>query len=247
LTLIASHRGGSLEAPENSPTSFRHTAGLAVEQVEFDIHPTADGQIVVIHDATLDRTTNGTGKVAARTLAELRALTIAGTADDRIMTLGEVIELFRPTGIALRMEVKSDVEHQPYPGLLDHALRLLDAAGMRGRTVVTSFLAPVVGQAVQAPGLLGRIWLVSPVIMDDCGLEGVVATAEAHAIGHVGIRANRLDARVAAHLRAAGLGVGAWAVNDEASVRKVLELGMEVFTTDIPTRALALRAERNGS
>ncbi len=50
MTLIASHRGGSLEAPENSPTSFRHTAGLGVEQVEFDIHPTADGQIVVIHD-----------------------------------------------------------------------------------------------------------------------------------------------------------------------------------------------------
>ena len=246
MTLIASHRGGSLEAPENSPTSFRHTAGLPVEQVEFDIHPTADGQIVVIHDATLERTTNGVGPVAARTLAELRALTIAGTEADRIMTLAEVIEIFRPTGITLRMEVKSDVEHQPYPGLLDQALRLLDAAGMRGRCVVTSFLAPIVGQAVVAPGLAGRIWLVSPVIMDDCGLEGVVATAEAHAIGHVGIRASRLDARVAAHLRAAGLGVGAWAVNDEASVRKVLDLGMEVFTTDIPTRALALRAERNG-
>ena len=245
MTLIASHRGGSLEAPENSPTSFRHTAGLAVEQVEFDIHPTADGQIVVIHDATLDRTTNGTGPVAAKTLAELRALVISGTADDRIMTLAEVIELFRPTGITLRMEVKSDVEHQPYPGLLEHALRLIDAAGMRARTVVTSFLAPIVGEAVQAPGLQGRIWLVSPVIMDDCGLPGVVAAAEAHAIGHVGIRASRLDAGVAEYLRGAGLGVGAWAVNDAASVTKVLDLGMEVFTTDIPTTAVAIRAERN--
>ena len=66
MTLIASHRGGSLEAPENSPTSFRHTAGLGVEQVEFDIHPTSDGHIVVIHDATLERTTDGVGSVAAR-------------------------------------------------------------------------------------------------------------------------------------------------------------------------------------
>jgi len=245
VTLIASHRGGSLEAPENSPTSFRHTAGLAVEQVEFDIHPTADGQIVVIHDATLERTTNGAGPVAARTLAELRNLTIAGTAADRIMTLPEVVEVFRSTGIALRMEVKSDVGHQSYSGLLDHALRLLDAAGMRGRTVVTSFLAPIVGEAMQAPGLLGRIWLVAPVMMDDAGLEGVVAVAEAHGIGHVGIRANRLDGRVLAHLRAAGLGVGAWAVNDADAVRRMLDLGVEVFTTDIPTTALALRAERN--
>jgi len=242
LTLIASHRGGSLEAPENSPTSFRHTAGLGVEQVEFDIHPTSDGHIVVIHDATLERTTDGVGSVAARTLAELRRLVIKGTQTDRIMTLPEVIELFRPTGIGLRMEVKSDVEHQPYPGLLGQALRLLDAAGMRGRTVLTSFLAPIVGEAVQAPGLAGRIWLVAPVVMDDCGLEGVVAAAEAHAIGHVGIRANRLDGRVLAHLRSAGLGVGAWAVNDADSVRKVLALGVEVFTTDIPTTALALRA-----
>ena len=245
MTLIASHRGGSLEAPENSPTSFRHTAGLGVEQVEFDIHPTADGHIVVIHDATLERTTDGHGKVAALTLAQLRRLVIKGTAADRIMTLPEVIEVFRPTGIALRMEVKSDADHRPYPGLLAHALRLLDAAGMRGRTVVTSFLAPIVAEAVQAPGLLGRIWLVAPVVMDDAGLEGVVAAAEAHAIGHVGIRANRLDARVLAHLRAAGLGVGAWAVNDEDAVRWMLELGVEIFTTDIPTRAVALRGSGN--
>jgi len=244
MTLIASHRGGSLEAPENSPTSFRHTAGLAVEQVEFDIHPTADGHIVVVHDATLDRTTDGTGPVAARTLAELRRLTIAGTAADRIMTLPEVIEVFRPTGIALRMEVKSDPAHQPYPGLLANALRLLDAAGMRGRTVVTSFLAPIVAEAVQAPGLLGRIWLVAPGVMDDIGLEGVVAAAEAHAIGHVGIRASRLDARVLAHLRTARLGVGAWAVNDPDAVRRMLDLDVEVFTTDIPAQALAIRAPR---
>ena len=242
MTLVASHRGGSLEAPENSPTSFRHTAALAVDQVEFDIHPTADGHIVVIHDATLERTTNGTGPVAARTLAELRRLTITGTSADRIMTLPEVIELFRPTTIALRMEVKSDPNHQPYPGLLPHALRLLDAAGMRARTVITSFLAPIVADAIQSPGLLGHIWLVSPVVMDDAGLEGVVAIAEAHAIGHLGIRANRLDARVLAHLHAAGLGVGAWAVNDPDSIRRMLDLGIEVFTTDIPTQALAIRA-----
>ena len=241
MTLIASHRGGSLEAPENSPTSFRHTTTLAVDQVEFDIHPTADGHIVVIHDATLDRTTNGRGPVAARTLAELRQLTITGTATDRIMTLTDVIELFRPTGITLRMEVKSDPDHLPYPGLLAHALRLIDAAGMRARTVITSFLAPIVAEAVQSPGLQGRIWLVAPLVMDDIGLDGVVAAAETHAIAHLGIRANRLDARVLAHLRSAGLGIGAWATNDADSVRRMLELGVEVFTTDIPTQAVAIR------
>ena len=126
--------------------------------------------------------------------------------------------------------------------MLAHALRLIDAAGIRARTVVTSFLAPIVAEAVQSPGLQGRIWLVAPMVMDDIGIEGVVAAAETHAIAHLGIRANRLDARVQAHLHSAGLGVGAWAVNDPDSVRRVLELGVEVFTTDIPTAALAQRA-----
>jgi glycerophosphoryl diester phosphodiesterase len=117
-TLIASHRGGALQWPENSPTAFRNTAALAVDQVEFDIHPTADGEIVVIHDATLDRTTSGSGPVAARTLAELRALVLAGTQDDRIMTLAEFCTVFAPTPITLRMEVKPDHDHRPYPGLL---------------------------------------------------------------------------------------------------------------------------------
>lgn len=243
-TLIASHRGGSLEAPENSPTSFRHTANLAVDQIEFDIHPTADGHIVVIHDATLDRTTNGRGPVAAQTLAALRRLTITGTATDRIMTLPEVIELFRPTGITLRMEVKPDSDHLPYPGLLARALKLIDAAGMRARTVITSFLAPIVAEAIQSPGLQGHIWLVAPMVMDDTGLEGVVAAAETHAIAHLGIRANRLDPRVLAHLRSAGLGIGAWATNDPDTVRRMLDLGVDVFTTDIPTQALAIRNTR---
>jgi len=240
-SLIASHRGGSLEWPENSPTSFRNTAALPVDQVEFDIHPTADGEIVVIHDPTLDRTTNGTGPVATRTLAELRGLTLNGTAGEHMLTLTELVALFAPTTIALRMEVKYDHEHVPYPGLLERALIVLDAAGMRGRTVVTSFPAATVAQAVATPGLAGAIWLVAPPVQDDIGLDGIAAVAAAIGARAVGLRENRLDASVNRRLRARGLAVGAWAVNDEAAIRKVLGLGVDVFTTDIPTRALALR------
>ena len=240
-TLIASHRGGSLEWPENSPTSFRNTALLPVDQVEFDIHPTADGEIVVIHDATLDRTTNGSGPVAARTLAELRAITLNGTAGEHMLSLVELVALFAPTAITLRMEVKYDHEHVPYPGLLKQALKVLDAAGMRGRTVVTSFPAETVAEAVITPGLAGAIWLVAPPVQDDIGLDGIAAVAAAIGARAVGLRENRLNASIFGNLRARGLSVGAWAVNDEAAIRRVLDLGVDVFTTDIPTRALALR------
>ena len=59
------HRGGALVWPENSPTAFRNTAALPVEQVEFDVHPTTDGRLAVFHDPTLERTSDGTGPVAA--------------------------------------------------------------------------------------------------------------------------------------------------------------------------------------
>jgi glycerophosphoryl diester phosphodiesterase len=241
MTLIASHRGGSLEQPENSPTAFRHTAGLPVDQVEFDIHPTAEGEIVVIHDATLERTTNGSGPVAARTLAELRTLTLKGTAADRIMTLAELAAVFASTAITLRMEVKPDAVRRPYPGLLRRALAMLDAANMRGRTVVTSFQAETVAEAAATPGLAGAIWLVAPPVQDDIGVAGIAAMAQTAGVRAVGIRQNCLDGAILGRLRAAGLAVGAWAVNDEAAIRTVLKLGVDVFTTDIPTRALALR------
>ncbi|MCW3476114.1 glycerophosphodiester phosphodiesterase family protein [Limobrevibacterium gyesilva] len=240
-TRIASHRGGALQWPENAPTAFRNTAQLPVDQVEFDIHPTSDGEIVVIHDATLDRTTSGTGPVAARSLAELRALTLNGAPGDRIMTLAELTALFAPTAITLRMEVKPDHEHRPYPGLLPRALAVLDEAGMRGRTVVTSFQADIVAEAVAIGGLAGAIWLVAPHVQDDIGLGGIAAVADEIGARAVSLRQNRLDALIRDELRARGLAVGAWAVNDDDAIRKVLKLGVDVFTTDRPSRALELR------
>ncbi len=77
-TLIAAHRGGSLEWPENSPTAFRNTARMPVDQVEFDIHPTADGAIVVIHDATLDRAALALGVAVFTTDIPTQAARMAG-------------------------------------------------------------------------------------------------------------------------------------------------------------------------
>jgi len=240
-TLIAAHRGGAKQWVENSPTAFRNAAGLAVEQVEFDIHPTADGGIVVIHDATLDRTTDATGPVAARKLAELKRVVLSGTAGEHMLTLAELVELFRPSGKTLRMEVKYDVAHRPYPGLLARAVALLDMAGMRERTVVTSFIAETAAAAAAMPGLSGAIWLVSPAVQDDIGPAGIAAVARTLGIGAVSLRITHLDAAVAATLP--GLSIGAWAVNDDAAIRKALGLGVSVFTTDLPSLALELRGE----
>lgn len=241
MTLIASHRGGALEWPENTPTAFRATAGLSVDQVEFDIHPTADGEIVVFHDATLERTSNGVGEVAAHTLAELKALTLVGTEGEHMLTLAEFATLFAPTGIALRMELKSDARKQPYPGLLTKALAVLDEKGLRTRTIVTSFNVAVAAQAAATEGLIAAIWLVAPDVQERVGPAGIISTALGHGVSRVGIRCSHLDAVVLRDLRQGGLGVGSWAANDAMQIADMLALGVDVFTTDRPTLALLLR------
>lgn len=240
MTLIASHRGGSLQWPENSPTAFRNTALLPVDQVEFDIHPTTDRQIVVIHDATLDRTTSATGPVAERSLAELKSITLNDTQNEAMLTLAETLEIFAPTPITPRMEIKSDPHHRPYPGLLPAALKVLDHANMRPRTVITSFQRDTVAEAAAAGGLAGTIWLISTLVQDDVGLDGIAAVCESAGITAVSIRIPRLDSAVLSRLRPR-LKVGAYAVNTEAEIRQALSLGVDVFTTDIPSLALKLR------
>ncbi len=134
MTAIASHRGGALLWPENSRIAFENTARLAVQQVEFDIHPSRDGRLVVIHDATLDRTTDATGPVASRDWSELAQVMLKATGGQRPLLLDEVIDIFRPTPILLRIEIKADQHGLPYPGLPGRIAAALDRAGMAARS-----------------------------------------------------------------------------------------------------------------
>src|SRR5688572_6883761 len=78
--LVAAHRGGAALWPENSLTAFRGAIALGIDALEFDVHLTADGEVVVIHDATLDRTTTGRGAVRGATLAQIRTFRLVDRA-----------------------------------------------------------------------------------------------------------------------------------------------------------------------
>jgi glycerophosphoryl diester phosphodiesterase len=241
MTDIASHRGGALLWPENSSIAFENTAKLPVEQVEFDVHPTRDGKLVVIHDDTLDRTTDGKGPVATRDWAELSKVVLKGTGGQRMLLLDEVIEIFRPTPIVLRIEIKCGPDRTPYPG---HAARVAEALGqarMLDRCVVTSFQLSTVLEAVAEARPGKHVWLVTPNVQIDIGLTNVIATAKAANIPMLGLRQNMLDAEIVATVRAAGLGIGGWACNDSDAIAKLLALQVDVFTTDRPDLAIAQR------
>src|SRR2546426_11221193 len=99
------HRGGAALWPETSLLAFRNAIALGARLLEFDVHRTADGEAAVIHDPTLDRTTNGSGPVAARTAAELRGVRLKGLdgalTDEWVPTIDEVLALAGPAGVTL--------------------------------------------------------------------------------------------------------------------------------------------------
>lgn len=247
MTDIASHRGGAFLWPENSALAFRHALALPAEQLELDVHLSADGIPVVIHDATLDRTTDATGPVGARSLAALQGeVRLKGTGGEGVPSLAEAVAMTAAAGRILRLEIKADATGRPYPGLLPACLAVLDAAGMRGRTVVMSFQALTVAEASAAGGFPRRVLLLDGRLWRGLGTPGALALANASGADEIGLAVGELDAPAVAAFRAAGLGVGAWAANHPESIRAGLALGLDVLATDDPPLALALRGGRDG-
>lgn len=114
VPLIIAHRGDSAHRPENTLVSFESALAVGADLIEFDIQRTRDGHVVVLHDGTLDRTTNGKGKVFEMTLAEVRAVSAGfperfGTkyAEERIPTLAEALKLVRGRTRAM-IEIKKE-------------------------------------------------------------------------------------------------------------------------------------------
>lgn len=110
--IIEAHRGYSAMYPENTLCAFRQAIAVGAPSIELDVHATADGEIVVMHDATVDRTTNGKGTIAQMTLAELKRLDVgawkaACFAGERIPTLAETLALTDESNVAFNVEIKA--------------------------------------------------------------------------------------------------------------------------------------------
>ena len=105
---IAAHRGGARLWPENSVTAFRGALSLGVDLVELDVHQTRDGEVVVVHDPTLERTTTGHGAVRDQTWKELETTVIRGTSDERLPRLADVLALLQPTAVGLLLYAREN-------------------------------------------------------------------------------------------------------------------------------------------
>jgi glycerophosphoryl diester phosphodiesterase len=243
---VAAHRGGALLWPENSLTAFRGALGLGTDLLELDLHLTRDGEVVVIHDPTLDRTTTGRGTVRDHTWAELAPVTLRETTNERLPRFRDVLDLVGPTPAGLLIEIKVGADGARYPGIEEKVLRLLGETGVleRNGVMVMAFewdtleRLRALSPALRLTGLLSRHGAER--------LGGVRAAAERLAAlkaNDLGIEKTLLTPAAVAAARAAGLTIGVWTVNEPDELRAALAAGVDYVTTDRPDLALALRGQ----
>jgi len=131
---LIAHRGGPAYKPENTLAAFRNALQIGVDWLEFDVQRTQDGVLVVIHDETVDRTTNGTGRVEGMTFEQIRALD-AGEGE-QVPTFAEVIALAKEAGVSILPEAKSP---DLYPGIEADMLNEIKEAEYLAQTGIQSF------------------------------------------------------------------------------------------------------------
>jgi glycerophosphoryl diester phosphodiesterase len=222
---IMGHRGARHEAPENTLASIQRALDAGVEAVEIDVHLSRDGHLVVIHDETLDRTTDGAGPVGALDLADLQALD-AGQGE-QIPTLTQALDLVRGRA-EIFVELKA-------PGCEVALAQTLRAHDQVGEAYVKSFVHPWLLRIKELEPELRTACLIYGRPVDPVGL---LRAAKAQVLS-LGIAL--VDADLVAQCHAAGLEVCVWNCNEPDEVAGYAEIGVDWLGTDVPTAVCALR------
>ncbi|NDV51499.1 glycerophosphodiester phosphodiesterase family protein [Salipiger sp. PrR003] len=241
MTRITGHRGARNLWAENSLTGFAEVRKLGVDAVEFDVHLTDAGELVVIHDATLERTTEAAGEVRALT-PEARVATKLKESDDVIPTLDEVLDVLGPQGVALHVEIKLDARGRPYPGIVAKVAETLMARGVASRTHLTSFDLGILFDCRQhAPEIRRVVSADAHWVANHGGLKGFIY-AVSDLVDIVALRHDFLAANWDEVQRLWPIErLCAWTVNDQDTLRTWLDRGIGHLTSDRPDMALALR------
>ena len=243
MTRITGHRGARNLWPENSLTGFRNTLALDVDAIEFDVHLTDAGELLVIHDATLDRTTDGIGPVRDLSPAQRASIRLKD-CDEAVPTLAEVLAILASSAKDLHVEIKSGPDGQPYPGIVEAVVAELERAGVRGRSYLTSFDVSVLDECLRLAPDIPRLVSVNSTWADrQGGLEAFLRRTEGLvdivAIHHE-LMAEQWDL-ISNTIQIDRLCV--WTLNDEALIRTWLDHRIGHLTTDSPDLALGLRGK----
>jgi glycerophosphoryl diester phosphodiesterase len=263
-THYVAHRGGAARWPENSLSAVRHAIAGGARILECDVHLTADGEVAVVHDPTLDRTSSGRGPIARCTAADLKRARLRGPdgmlTEDCVPTLGEVLALAAPAVAALLVEIKTPgpavryerhggrvvaVPGARYEGLERRVLTLLGEAGILERTVILAFNPAVLAEMRRVAPKQPLALLVDHHHVAEAGAapsETVTWAIEAGA-NFLGLHVSLSAREVVEAAHAAGIALGVFTVNDEETMRRLAGWGVDVVISDRADLVARLQAE----
>lgn len=240
--IVYAHRGAQGYLPENTLPAFDLAFDLGADAIECDVQRSRDGALVIIHDGTVDRTTNGAGLVSSLTLSQLRHLN-AGVRKGMlagIPTLEQTLALVRARGGGLNLEVKGESDEEAI-GTARAVVPVLAAlpAEERARILVSSFTLPAVAEVKRLlpDQRIGALYTGTFARWSDLIAPARMMGAEAI---HPG---SRLVTRgLIARAHAAGLHVNIWTTNLPATIRRFLAWGADGLFSDYPERVIIERA-----
>ncbi|MGO9027130.1 MAG: glycerophosphodiester phosphodiesterase [Acidimicrobiales bacterium] len=266
------HQGGAWEAPSSTLSAIRAAVAAGATGIELDVHATADGALVVSHDPTVDRTTDGAGEIAGLTLAQIRTLDnahwwapgadvspglVAGdypfrgrAPEDRsfcIATLEEVLEEF--DDVVLNLDIKRTA---PVVAPYEEALaRLLRRFGRCDDVIVASFLdAATDAFSSYAPEIPTSAGTAAVAAFYQAVRDGEEPAAMRHVALQVPVAFGMLtlvDERFVAEAHRAGLAVHVWTIEEEAEMERLCDLGVDGIITDRPTALVAVLEAREAA
>ena len=234
------HRGFSGKYPENTMLAFRKAWEAGADGIELDVQLTKDGQVVIIHDEKLDRTTNGTGNVRDYTLEELRKLDAsyiyAGQMGvNPIPTFEEYCAWVAGTDLVTNVELKTGV--YPYPDIEEKVWDLLQKYHLENKVIISSFNHfSVLRMKELAPnlkyGLLEESWLLNPGAY--VASAGVACYHPYH---------GSLTPETVAEVKSHNIEINTFTVNDEESVKRLHALGIDIVIGNFPDMVKRVLAE----
>jgi glycerophosphoryl diester phosphodiesterase len=240
--LVIAHRGASGHAPENTLAAFKRAIALGATFIETDLQLSRDAHFVAIHDDTVNRTTNGQGKVHDLSLADLRRLD-AGSwfgsefSGERIPTLVEILEFSKKHDAVFYLELKPSGS---WGG--EHALiGALRNSGEIARTIVISFDA----------GILEALRKIEPTLMTGLLFDGQINDPLQRAVEvgarQLAVRGDLVTPALLTEARNRDLQVVCWTVNQPAHMRLLIEAGVDGIMSDYPDRLVAARPKEKST
>ena len=231
-TKVWAHRGASGYAPENTLDAFQKAVEMGADGIELDVQMTKDSELVVIHDETIDRVSNGKGWVKDYTYEELKKINFNKThleyTKEEIPTLEQVYRLIKPTNLTINVEMKTG--NTFYPGMEDKVLELTKKYDMMDRIIVSSFNHYTIRSmkekcpelktgALYADGIINAVDYVADVVRADALHPGWTKI----------FYPNYLE-----DCRRRNILVHVWTINNEKDMRRCCEMGLDAIITNYP-------------